>query len=112
MISQYWTNQIPGRPLSILIKDEAGTDLDLSSYTTITAKMLGSRNEEISLEGSTLNTASKSLGKIIFFWPTERSLFNYPGDYVFQLELTGTGKKDFTSTHTIRVREFGKGNKK
>lgn len=108
MISQYWINQIPARPLAIQVKDSAGLDMNLSGYTTITAKMLGSYNEELDLTGSSLNTANKDLGKITFNWPTTRSLFDYPGDYVFQLELSGTGRKDFTTTHTIRVRELGK----
>lgn len=107
MISQYWVGQIPARPLSIIVKNEQGLDFDLSQYTTITVKMVGSDNEEIDLTGSSLNTLNKDLGKIIFFWPTDRSLFTQKGDYVFQLKLSGTNKLDFTSTHTIRVRELG-----
>lgn len=108
MISQYWINQIPARPLSIQVKDSSGNDMNLSNYDTITVKMLGSYNEELDLTGSSVNTTGKSLGVIVFNWPTSRSLFDYAGDYVLQLELSGTGKKDFTSTHTIRVRELGK----
>lgn len=107
MISQYWVGQIPARPLSITVKNQGGEDYDLSAYSTITAKMLGSNNEEISLDGATINTANKNLGKIGFIWPTDKSLFEYPGDYVLQLQLVGTNKKDFTTTHTIRVRELG-----
>lgn len=108
MISQYWIDQIPARPLSIQVKDQAGNDLSLSNYTTIEAVLLGSRNEEISTAGAVLNTAAKDLGTIIFEWPTDRSLFEYAGDYVFQLKMSGTGKLDFTSTHTMRVRELGR----
>lgn len=108
MISQYWINQIPARALSIQVKDQGGNDVNLSGYTQIAVRMLGTDNEEISLSGSSLNTSSKDLGKIIFIWPTDRSLFEYAGDYVLQLELSGTGKKDFTSTHTLRVRELGR----
>jgi hypothetical protein len=111
MISQYWIDQIPARPLSIQVKDQDGNDFNLSAYTTIEAVLLGTRNEEISLTGSTLNTAAKDLGTIIFEWPTTRSLFDYAGDYVFQLKLSGTGKLDFTTTHTIRVRELGRRNR-
>lgn len=108
MISQYWVGQIPNKPLSIRVKDGEGVDSDLSIYTDIKVKMLGSYNEEIDLTGSTLNTNNALLGHIIFIWPTTRSLFDYPGDYILQLELSGTGKKDFTSTHTLRVRELGR----
>jgi len=108
MISQYWIDQIPARPLSIQVKDQDGNNVNLSPYTTIEAVMIGSRNEDISLTGATLNTSAKDLGTIIFEWPTDRSLFEYPGDYVFQLKMSGTGRLDFTTTHTIRVRELGR----
>ena len=108
MISQYWIDQIPARPLSIQVKDQDGNNVSLFAYTTIEAVLLGSRNEEISLTGAVLNTSAKDLGIIIFQWPTDRSLFDYPGDYVFQLKMSGTGKLDFTTTHTIRVRELGR----
>ena len=32
MISQYWKDQIPARPLSIQVKDQDGNDMDLSGY--------------------------------------------------------------------------------
>lgn len=111
MISQYWIDQIPARPLSIQVKDQDGNDLSLSPYTTIEAVLLGTRNEEISLTGAVINTSAKDLGTIIFEWPTTRSLFDYAGDYVFQLKMSGTGKLDFTTTHTIRVRELGRKNR-
>jgi len=108
MISQYWVNQIPARPLSIAIKSESGTDMDLSIYTDISVLLLGSNNEEIDLTNSQLNTSNKGIGKIIFSFPPDRSLFQEKGDYVLQLKLQAEGKLDFTSTHTIRVRELGK----
>ncbi len=107
MISQYFIDQIPARPLVIQVKYQDGSDADLSGYTDISVKMVGSRNEEINLNGSSLNTVQKNVGKITFFWPTDRSLFDTKGEYMLQLELKGTGKKDYTSTHTIRVRELG-----
>ena len=111
MISQYWIDQIPARPLSIQVRTQNGEDANLSPYTTIEAVMLGSNNEEIDLTGSVLDTAGKSVGNIIFRWPTTRSLFEYPGDYVLQIKLSGTGRLDFTSTHTLRVRELGRNNR-
>lgn len=108
MISQYWIDQIPARPLSIQVKDQSGADMNLSLYTTIEAVLLGTRNEEIALTGAVLDTSNKVTGNIIFRWPTDRSLFDYPGDYVFQLKMSGTGRLDFTTTHTIRVRELGR----
>ena len=74
MISQYWKDQIPARPLSIQVKDQDGNDMNLSGYTTFTIKMLGSYNEELDLTGSSLNTLNKDIGKFTFTWPTTRSL--------------------------------------
>jgi hypothetical protein len=108
MISQYWKDQIPAKPLSIQVKDSGGLDYDLSDYATIEVKMLGTDNQEVSLTGSSVITANKNVGKIKFVWPTDRSLFKNTGDYVLQLKLSGTGKLDFTTTHTIRVRELGR----
>lgn len=108
MISQYWLDQIPARPLSIQVKDQDGISYDLSGYTTVKVVMMGSNNEEVDLSGSVIDASNKNLGNIVFRWPTTRTLFDETGDYILQLELTGTGKKDFTSTHTIRVRELGR----
>lgn len=108
MISQYWIDQIPARPLSIQVKDQNGADVNLSGYTSIEAVLIDTNNAPVDLTGATLNTAAKDLGLIIFNWPTDRSLFDEPGDYVFQLKLGGTGKLDFTTTHTLRVRELGR----
>jgi len=108
MISQYWKDQIPAKPLSIQVKDQSGTDMNLSLYTTIEALLIGSNNEIIDLTGSVLDTSNKVTGNIIFRWPTSRSLFEWAGDYVFQLKLSGTGKLDFTTTHPIRVKELGR----
>ena len=111
MISQYWKDQIPAKPLSIQVKNQDGTDMNLSGYTTIEAILLGSNNEVIDLTGSSLNTTNKVIGKLTFVWPTDRTLFEYAGDYVFQLKLGGTGRLDFTTTHTLRVRELGRRNR-
>jgi hypothetical protein len=108
MISQYWRDQIPAKPLSIQVKNQDGTDMNLSGYDTIEAVLVGSNNDFVELSGSSLNTINKDLGKITFIWPTDRSLFSYAGDYLFQLKLSGTGKVDFTSTHPIRVKELGR----
>jgi hypothetical protein len=108
MISQYWIDQIPARPLSIQVKDQSGADMNLSLYTNIEAVLIGTNNEEVDLTGSVLDSANKAIGNIVFRWPTARSLFDEPGDYVLQLKLSGTGKLDFTTTHTLRVRELGR----
>ena len=106
-ISQYWVGQIPARPLSIDVRDSSGRAADLSIYTDYNVKMLGSDNEEIDLTGSQLYTGEAGVGHFVFFWPTERSLFTKTGVYVLQLEFVGAGKRDFTTTHNIRVHRLG-----
>lgn len=108
MISQYWKEQIPARPLVIQVKNEQGQDLDLSAYTDISIILLGSDNEPINISGSVLNTTNKNLGKINFSFPTDRSLFKKAGDYVLQLQLKASDRLDFTSIHTLKVRELGR----
>ena len=107
-ISQYWVGQIPAKPLVINVKDEEGRDYDLTTYTTIEVVILGTDNEVLDLTGSTLDTGGAPGGRVIFVWPTDRSLFEKTGDYVLQLVLSGTGRKDITSVHNIKVRQIGK----
>lgn len=108
MISQYWKDQIPARPLSIQVSNQDGTAMDLSAYTNIEVIMVGTNNEIVDLSGSSLNTTGKGAGKFVFNWPTTRSLFDAAGDYLLQLKLGGTGRLDFTTTHPIRVKELGR----
>lgn len=111
MISQYWVDQIPNRPLSILVKDGNGVESNLTVYDEIKVRMLGSRNEEIDLSNATINTSRAVEGKIFLVWPTDKTLFEYKGDYVLQLELISDTAKDITTSHTIRVRELGRSQK-
>jgi hypothetical protein len=108
MISQYWKDQIPARPLSIQVNNQDGTAMDLSAYTDIEVVMVGTNNDIVDLSGSSLNTTGKGVGKFVFSWPTTRSLFDQAGDYLLQLKLGGTGRLDFTTTHPIRVKELGR----
>lgn len=106
-ISQYWTGQIPARPIAIDVRDSSGRTVNLSSYSGYRVLLLGSDNEEIDLNGSVLTTSGAQNGRFVFRWPKGRSVFNRPGEYLLQLELTGDGVKDFTTEHTIRVRRRG-----
>jgi len=108
MISQYWIGQIPARPLSIVVKTQEGADFNLSGYTTIKTILLDPDNNEVSLSGSTLDSNAKAFGQLRFIFPTDRSLFEKRGDYVLQVELKASDRLDYTTTHTLRVRELGK----
>jgi hypothetical protein len=108
MISQYWKDQIPAKPLSIQVNNQDGTEMNLSGYTNIEVILVGSNNEIVPTTGSNLITTGKAVGKLVFVWPTDRTLFEQPGDYLLQLKLSGTGKLDFSTTHPIRVKEVGR----
>lgn len=107
-INQYWVGQIPSEPLAITVYDSSGRAKNLSAYSDFRVRMLGSDNEEVNLNGSVLITAGANNGRFVFRWPTDRSLFDKPGEYLLQLEILGaSGTRDFTTTHTLRVRRLG-----
>jgi hypothetical protein len=107
-INQYWVGQIPSKPISITVYDSNGFKMNLATYADFKVRLLGSDNEEIDTTGSTLLTSGAADGRFVFFWPTNKSLFDKPGEYLLQLEIDGaSGTKDFTTTHSIRVRKLG-----
>jgi hypothetical protein len=107
-ISQFWTGQIPSAPLPLRVYDAIGAPLNLSQYTSFSVRLLNQDNEEVDLTGSTLQSSGANTGRFVFRWPTDRSLFEEPGEYLLQLEISGpSGTKDYTTTHTIKVRRLG-----
>lgn len=106
-ISQYWVGQIPARPIAIDVRDADGRPVNLSAYTDFQVHVLGSDNEDVDLTGSTLSTSGAAEGRFVFRWPTGRSVFTKSGEYLLQLELGGSGVKDFTTEHHIKVRRLG-----
>lgn len=106
-ISQYQVGQKPLRPLAIKVNDTFGRPADLSFYDDYKVRLVGSDNEEVELGNAELQTAGSRQGRFVFVWPTDRSLFSKPGDYLLQLEFNGDGHRDFTTVHSIRVREIG-----
>lgn len=107
-ISRYWVGQIPSRPIAIDVRDSGGNALDLSTYSGFKVILIGSDNEVVDTTGAVLNTAGARNGRFVFRWPTDRSLFDQPGEYLLQLEIDGAnGSKDFTTEHHIRVSRLG-----
>lgn len=106
-ISNYWVGQIPSRPISIDVLDSNNNPINLATYESIVPVMIGSDNEEIDLEGAVLTTTGASTGRLVFRWPTDRSLFTKPGQYLLQLQINGAETIDFTDAHTINVRKLG-----
>jgi hypothetical protein len=107
MISQYWVGQIPAAPLVIEVKDDEGEAVNLSSYSNFEVQLLNHEEDLISTASGSLDTSNKSTGRFIWSWPTNASLFEYEGEYLFRLKITKTGALDYTTSHTIRVSEFG-----
>ena len=111
-IIHYEVGQIPLRNLTMTVKGSYGRPANLSVYTDISVRMLGSDNEEVDLTGLNVNRGGASLGKVVLEWPRNRSLFTKSGEYLVQLILrTADGAKDITSPQLIRVRELGKVNR-
>lgn len=110
-IIQMEKGQIPLKNLTMTVKDAYGRPTNVTGYTSITARMLGSDNEEVDLTGAVVNRGGAASGRIIFEWPRDRSLFTKRGDYVLQLVLETANSKDYTRPLTIRVSELGKVNK-
>ena len=113
MISQYWVDQIPARPIVIDVKDSNGNTANLAGYTNINAYLIDERNNEVDITGYVLDTSNKNTGRIIFAFPTTKSVFEEPGDYLLQLELKTvtnnvTTALDYTNAHQIVVKALGK----
>ncbi len=87
MISQYWIDQIPARPIVIDIKDSSGAAANLAGYTTITPYLINERNQEVDITGYSLDISQRATGRILFTFPQGRSVFEDPGDYLLQIEL-------------------------
>lgn len=107
-MSQYKVGQKPRQPLGITIRDSRGRNLDLSLYTNFTVRIVGPNNEEVDTTGAVINTGGFRTGRIVLEWPTDRSLFEEPGDYLLEVILSDGVYKDITTEHTIRVRELGR----
>lgn len=107
-ISEFWVGEIPSKPLPIEIVDSENNPMALNVFSGFKVKLLGSDNEEVDVTGVALNMTGTLSGVLTLRWPTDRSLFTKPGEYLLRLELNGSnGTKEFTDAHTIRVREFG-----
>jgi len=109
-MSQYWVGQIPKRPLAIEVRDSFGRELDLTAYDSFRVRILDDNNEEVDIQGSDLQAGGVSRGQFVFVWPTGRSLFETPGDYLLQLVLSDENSKDYTTSWPIKVRELGEVN--
>jgi len=108
-ISQYKVGAIPRRGLGITILDSRGRSLDISTYTSISVRIIDPDNTEVDHTGSSLNLGGVTVGRIMFEWPTY-SLFEKTGDYLLEVILSDGVHKDITTEHTIQVSSLGRVN--
>jgi hypothetical protein len=69
--------------------------------------MKGSKNEDIDLTAGNVQVMDRNRGRVALHFPKTHSVFTKPGDYVFDVELSGPEARDYTSTGTIRVTKLG-----
>lgn len=105
-LGTFWLGQIPAQPLSMIVVNQEGRNVNLSRYDEINLIMLGADNQRKTLTDGNLIVGNS---QVTYEWPTDRSLFDKPGDYIFQLELIGQGVRDYTGPQTIVVRKLGGG---
>jgi hypothetical protein len=111
MITEYEVGQIPARPLGVIVKDDNDDPVNLLVYSTYEIELLGSDNEQVDLTGVQLHTEGARNGILAIIWPKDRSLFEKRGEYLLRLVLRDSeGSRDYTRTHTLNVREFGRFN--
>lgn len=107
----YWVGERPGGAMVITVLDqESGLPANIAPYERVKMYMLDSKNRPVDLGNSETTISSGSTGRVVFKWPTDKSLFERPGEYVFQLELVA-GEHDEvkvrTTVENIVVKRLG-----
>lgn len=103
----FWVGEKPGRIIVISVYDEVGTPLNLTPYTSVTLEMIDTNNSQIDLRGSTTTVTDGIGGKIGFVFPSDRSVFTEPGEYLVRLRMENSSTLDYTDAGGITVRKFG-----
>lgn len=103
----YWVGEKPGGAMIITVLDSTGTPANLSQFTSARLRMLDADNHEVYADPSQTQISNPATGRVVFAWPTNRSLFTEPGEYVLQLELSTATAKRYTSVQDILVKELG-----
>lgn len=107
MIKNYWVGDKPGGTWVFqVLNQRTGDPQDLSSYTSAKTIFVDSDNEVTEFtENYTMITGAQS-GLVTFLWPPY-SLFEKPGRYAIQVELSGGNTLRRTTVQEILVREIG-----
>ena len=86
----YWVGERPGGSMVITVLDQdTGLPANIAPYNEARMRMLDSKNREVDLGNGEAIISNGSTGRVVFRWPTDKSLFERPGEYVFQIELAG-----------------------
>lgn len=110
-IIEYQVGSKPAAPVSIRVNDAFGRPADLSFYDEYKVRLIGSDDEEVDLGNGVLQVTGARSGRFVYAWPTDVTPFEKPGDYLLQLEMSGDGHKDFTTTQPIKVTQVGRGDR-
>lgn len=107
----YWQGEKPGGTMVVTVLDqETGVPANIAPYSKAELVLLDSRNREVDLGNAETAISSGESGRIVFTWPTDKSLFEKTGEYVFQIVLTG-GEDDQvvvkTTVQDIVVKRLG-----
>lgn len=104
-IGPFFVGQVPADPLVITIRDSATNNAKgLSSYTAASLILVNPEGTSVATSGGSTSLSDVSGGVISYNWPTT-SLFGSPGDYKFQVKLTGdSGITDYTIPQTFEVK--------
>ena len=104
----YWVGEKPGGAMTItVLDDETGAPANLATYNAVRLVMLDSDNNEVPLDDNMTSIANAAQGRVVFVWPTDRSIFTKPGEYVFQLEFTTPTAVVKTNVQNILVKKLG-----
>lgn len=106
-IKNYWVGDRPaGAWVFQVLNQRTGTPENLSQYNLAKVIMVNSDNDEIIMPVANVSITDPIAGLVTFLWPTE-SLFDEPGRYVMQVELSSGTAVRRTTTQEILVRELG-----
>lgn len=103
----FWVGEKPGRVITISVYDELGKPFNLTPYTGVSLEILDTDNNVVDLTGSTTSVTDGIGGKIGFVFPSDRSIFTKPGEYLVRVKMTTATALDYTDAGGITVRKFG-----
>lgn len=107
MIAEYYVGAKPSEPILADLRDDDGLPLNMTKYVIVRPILKDRNNDEVDMDGALVGPPNAA-GQFYLNFPSDRSVFETPGEYVLHLELvTLDGYVDYTDALTIRVKEIG-----